>query len=81
MEEIDDIVTDIAQGCAGKGQRVRTLPHTAPVVPIGIAKAEPDDESKIERPLEAELEHHIVDPPFDEWHVYRGFGSGTGGAS
>ena len=22
MEEIDDIVTDIAQGCAGKGQRV-----------------------------------------------------------
>ena len=44
-----------------------------------IVDAEPDEESKIERPLEAELEHLIVDPPFDEWHCYRGLGVGTAG--
>ena len=66
------------RGRLGKGQRVRTLPNTASVTPYGIVDAEPDEESKIERPLEAELEHLIVDPPFDEWHCYRGLGVGTG---
>ena len=69
------------KGKFAKGARVRTLPSTAPTTPYGIPDAEADEESKIDLPLEAELEHLIIDPAFDEWQVYRGFGAGTGGAA
>ena len=65
------------RGRLGKGQRTRTLPSVPATPPYGVAEVEPDEEFKIERPLEAELEHLIVDPPFDEWHLYRGLGVGT----
>ena len=55
------------KGRTGRGQRVRTLPTVPPQIPYGIAEVEPDEEAKIEKPLESELEHLIVDPPFDEW--------------
>ena len=65
------------KGRTGRGQRVRTLPTVPPQIPYGIAEVEPDEEAKIEKPLESELEHLIVDPPFDEWEVYRGLGVGV----
>ena len=43
------------RGRLGKGQRTRTLPSTPAVIPYDVGEVEPDEEAKIERPLEAEL--------------------------
>ena len=71
----------VRRGRTGKGQRVRTIPPTEAIVPFELYPAEPDEEAKIEKPLDAELEHEIVDPPFDEWHVYRGTTVGSAGGA
>ena len=59
------------KGKLGKGNPVRTLPKTTAVIPDGLMAAEPDEEARIDKPLDSELEFLIVDPPFDEWNVYR----------
>lgn len=69
------------RGRLARGQLVRTLPPTPAIMPYGLAPTEPDSEAKIERPLESELEHLIIDPPFDEWHVCRGASVGDGSSS
>lgn len=59
-----------------RGHRVRTLPTTPPVIPHGLRAVEQDEDSRVEKPLAAELEHLIFDPPFDQWTLYRTTGSG-----
>jgi len=59
------------KGKLGKGNPVRTLPNTMAVIPDGLVATKPDEEARIDKPLDSELEFLIVDPPFDEWNVYR----------
>jgi len=62
-----------------KSKGVRTLPFTSAIVPLYLTECDADESARNEQPLEHELEHEIVDPPFDEWELYRG--SGFGGSA
>ena len=50
---------------------VRTVPRTAAAKPFGLEAAAEGVEELEHKPLDAELEHVIEFPPFDEWDVLR----------
>ena len=54
------------------GLQMRTIPNTPSVVPFDLVPAGDTALELKNKPLDAELEHIVEDPPFDEWLVLRG---------
>ena len=60
------------RGRFGNGIRTRTIPPTPAVVPYDLHPTDHVAEVlSTVKPLSAELEREIQDPPFDAWPFYR----------